>query len=62
MNEKSLSKVKERRLNDFIVCVCGIQYISGYTHCPKCGVKNPNDTKDINENSNAIDNTVLLQN
>ena len=36
-------KVKKRPLNDFITCVCGIHYISGYTHCPSCGIHNPND-------------------
>ena len=43
MTEKNSSPTKTRKLNNFIVCVCGILYISGYTHCPKCGVVNPDD-------------------
>ena len=30
----------KRPLNDFVHCVCGITYISGYTHCPRCSAKN----------------------
>ena len=39
MNDKD----KERLKNNFVHCICGVTYISGYTHCPKCGVKNPMD-------------------
>ncbi len=34
----------KRPLNEYIHCVCGIIYISGYTHCPSCGIQNPNDS------------------
>jgi hypothetical protein len=40
---------EERPKNNFVHCVCGITYISGYTHCPKCGVPNPNDNNPIHE-------------
>ena len=33
----------ERPRNEFVHCECGVVYISGYTHCPVCGRKNPND-------------------
>ncbi len=38
----------KRPLNKFITCVCGVIYISGYTHCPSCGKVNPNDVKKEN--------------
>ena len=48
MTKKSLQEEK-RQLNKFVHCVCGITYISGYTHCPSCGKVNPNDqTKPTN--------------
>ncbi len=32
----------KRKLNGFIHCkACKITYISGYTHCPNCGLENP---------------------
>ena len=34
--------------NKFVNCPCGVTYISGYTHCPKCGVANPMDSKTSN--------------
>ena len=45
MTKKNLPehKHKERPKNDFVHCTCGATYISGYTHCPKCGLKNPMD-------------------
>ena len=33
----------QRLLNGFVHCECSVTYISGYTHCPKCGKKNPHD-------------------
>ena len=36
---------EDRKLNEFVHCTCGITYISGYTHCPKCGKANPDINK-----------------
>jgi len=36
---KKMNKNK-RPLNKFVHCSCGATYISGYTHCPKCGKRN----------------------
>jgi len=44
MNEKNSSK-KIRSLNKFMHCKCGVTYISGYTHCPNCGIQNIRDLK-----------------
>ncbi len=46
----------KRKLNGFIHCKgCKITYISGYTHCPNCGLENPmikaERTKEKNEKS-----------
>ena len=40
-----MNKEDERPRNKFVHCVCGVTYISGYTHCPSCGRVNPNDNK-----------------
>jgi len=39
-----MSKVV-RPMNLFVECKCGIKYISGYTHCPNCGLSNPMDNR-----------------
>ena len=39
----------KRPLNDFVHCSCGVAYISGYTHCPKCGKKNEAINKIISD-------------
>ena len=39
---------EDRPPDNFVTCVCGVIYISGYTHCPKCGVINPSD-KELND-------------
>ena len=48
-----------RELNGFVHCVCGVMYISGYTHCPKCGVQNPNDTKEKESEVHIMSRTTL---
>ena len=58
MTEKNSSPIKTRKLNNFIVCVCGILYISGYTHCPKCGVVNPDDNEKQNKRSDSEQSTI----
>ena len=45
---------KNRPLNDFVHCSCGVTYISGYTHCPKCGTTNIAALQDKEEVSNHI--------
>ena len=34
-----------RPLGKFVYCKCGVHYISGYLHCPKCGIDNPMDNR-----------------
>ena len=44
-----MSDRPKRPLNDFIHCTCGIVFISGYTHCPKCGKVNQKDKTKTNK-------------
>lgn len=46
-----------RPMNQFVHCGCGVTYISGYKHCPKCGVQNPIDKQDDNKNREYIAET-----
>ena len=53
MIEKNSLETKIRKLNGFVQCVCGIAYISGYTHCPKCGIINPDDNEKQTKRSDS---------
>ena len=48
MTKKSLPEEK-RQLNKFVHCICGVIYISGYTHCPSCGKVNSDDQTKTNQ-------------
>ena len=50
----------KRPLNDFVHCECGVTYISGYLHCPKCGLNNEQAT-DIVSNEIWIEQEQLVR-